>query len=190
MNFTSKIERRSTCRPRDCIFIYLTMCGCIGRSSPTVRSPWHIPICCGCVAPYNRNRHPPPPHTRKPNPFLYPSSLFSLSLTHSLTHFTRFRLQISSCFQELDRRLPRLQPSFATTPHFTIPFRPPFTKLFYLDAMGLCISSEEREERAHSQRIDKAIEEDSKRLKRECKLLLLGKEQPLIPATNNSIIII
>ncbi|KAJ8659594.1 hypothetical protein O0I10_004573 [Lichtheimia ornata] len=40
--------------------------------------------------------------------------------------------------------------------------------------MGLCISSEEREERAHSQRIDKAIEEDSKRLKRECKLLLLG----------------
>ncbi|ORZ02157.1 heterotrimeric G-protein alpha subunit, GPA3-like protein [Syncephalastrum racemosum] len=40
--------------------------------------------------------------------------------------------------------------------------------------MGLCLSSEERAERAQSQRIDRAIEEDSKKLKRECKLLLLG----------------
>lgn len=41
--------------------------------------------------------------------------------------------------------------------------------------MGLCLSTEERAERAQSQRIDRAIEEDSKKLKRECKLLLLGK---------------
>ncbi|KAI9312247.1 G protein alpha subunit [Dichotomocladium elegans] len=40
--------------------------------------------------------------------------------------------------------------------------------------MGLCISSEIREERAQSQRIDKMIEEDSKKRKRECKILLLG----------------
>ncbi|KAG2224602.1 hypothetical protein INT45_003742 [Circinella minor] len=40
--------------------------------------------------------------------------------------------------------------------------------------MGLCLSSEERAERSHSQKIDNMIEEDSRRLKRECKLLLLG----------------
>ncbi|KAG0194783.1 Guanine nucleotide-binding protein alpha-2 subunit [Apophysomyces sp. BC1034] len=40
--------------------------------------------------------------------------------------------------------------------------------------MGLCLSFEEREARGHSRRIDRIIEEDSKRLKRECKILLLG----------------
>ncbi|KAF7725293.1 Guanine nucleotide-binding protein alpha-2 subunit [Apophysomyces ossiformis] len=40
--------------------------------------------------------------------------------------------------------------------------------------MGLCLSFEEREARGHSRRIDRIIEKDSKRLKRECKILLLG----------------
>lgn len=91
---------------------------------------------------------------------------------------------IPSCFQKVDQH-PATTTVFSTT-LFTIPLRPPFLKLFYLDAMGLCISSEEREERAHSQRIDKAIEEDSKRLKRECKLLLLGKVQALNSCSSSS----
>lgn len=41
--------------------------------------------------------------------------------------------------------------------------------------MGLCLSAEERAERAKSQRIDREIEEDNKKLRRECKILLLGK---------------
>ncbi|KAI0032082.1 G-protein alpha subunit [Vararia minispora EC-137] len=41
--------------------------------------------------------------------------------------------------------------------------------------MGNCVSSaQEREEKARSDRIDKMIEEDGKRFKRECKILLLG----------------
>ncbi|ORX60294.1 guanine nucleotide binding protein, alpha subunit [Hesseltinella vesiculosa] len=40
--------------------------------------------------------------------------------------------------------------------------------------MGLCISSEEREDKERSQRIDRQLEEDNRRLKRECKILLLG----------------
>ncbi|KAI0053257.1 G-protein alpha subunit [Auriscalpium vulgare] len=41
--------------------------------------------------------------------------------------------------------------------------------------MGNCVSStQEREERARSDLIDKQIEEDSKKFKRECKILLLG----------------
>lgn len=43
--------------------------------------------------------------------------------------------------------------------------------------MGACMSasSEESEQKKRSQKIDKDLEEDSKRLRRECKILLLGK---------------
>jgi len=45
--------------------------------------------------------------------------------------------------------------------------------------MGACTSSqagsEELEQRKKSQAIDKALEEDSRRLRRECKILLLGE---------------
>lgn len=42
--------------------------------------------------------------------------------------------------------------------------------------MGACMSSnsEETEQKKRSQKIDKDLEEDSKRLRRECKILLLG----------------
>lgn len=40
--------------------------------------------------------------------------------------------------------------------------------------MGLCMSSDERELRLRSAVIDKKIEDDSKKLKKECKILLLG----------------
>lgn len=43
-------------------------------------------------------------------------------------------------------------------------------------AMGSCMSTggEESEQRKRSNRIDRDLEEDSKRLRRECKILLLG----------------
>lgn len=43
--------------------------------------------------------------------------------------------------------------------------------------MGACMSSnsEEVEQKKRSQKIDKDLEEDSKRLRRECKILLLGE---------------
>ncbi|KAI8094329.1 heterotrimeric G protein alpha subunit A [Thamnidium elegans] len=40
--------------------------------------------------------------------------------------------------------------------------------------MGICMSTEDREEKAKSQKIDRELEEYQKRLKRECKILLLG----------------
>lgn len=40
--------------------------------------------------------------------------------------------------------------------------------------MGLCASSEKRAERNHSQAIDRMLEEDSLRIRRELKILLLG----------------
>ena len=40
--------------------------------------------------------------------------------------------------------------------------------------MGNCVSSQDREAQQRSQEIDKQIEEDSKKLKKECKILLLG----------------
>lgn len=42
--------------------------------------------------------------------------------------------------------------------------------------MGGCLSStsEEAEKKKKSQAIDRTIEEDSRRLKKECKILLLG----------------
>jgi guanine nucleotide-binding protein G(i) subunit alpha len=43
--------------------------------------------------------------------------------------------------------------------------------------MGACVSSssDEVEQKKKSQQIDKQLEEDSKKLRRECKILLLGK---------------
>jgi len=43
--------------------------------------------------------------------------------------------------------------------------------------MGACMSTngEESEMKKRSQKIDKDLEEDSKRLRRECKILLLGR---------------
>lgn len=41
-------------------------------------------------------------------------------------------------------------------------------------------NSEETEQKKRSQKIDKDLEEDSKRLRRECKILLLGtKKRPM-----------
>jgi len=42
--------------------------------------------------------------------------------------------------------------------------------------MGACMSSnaDETESKKRSQQIDKKLEEDSRRLRRECKILLLG----------------
>lgn len=45
--------------------------------------------------------------------------------------------------------------------------------------MGNCVSdAQERDEKAKSDAIDKQIDEDSKKFKKECKILLLGP--PLI----------
>lgn len=58
--------------------------------------------------------------------------------------------------------------------------------------MGSCMSknSEETEQKKRSQKIDKDLEEDSKRLRRECKILLLGTRPPtdskLKPGKNNA----
>lgn len=43
--------------------------------------------------------------------------------------------------------------------------------------MGACMSSnkEDEEQKKHSQAIDRVLDEDSKRLRRECKILLLGE---------------
>ena len=43
--------------------------------------------------------------------------------------------------------------------------------------MGACLSSnsEAEEQKKRSQMIDRALEEDSKKLRRECKILLLGR---------------
>lgn len=42
--------------------------------------------------------------------------------------------------------------------------------------MGICMSSspEDGEQKKRSQAIDRKLEEDSRRLRRECKILLLG----------------
>lgn len=47
--------------------------------------------------------------------------------------------------------------------------------------MGACVStnSEEAEQKKRSQKIDKELEEDSKKLRKECKILLLGPLQPI-----------
>lgn len=43
-------------------------------------------------------------------------------------------------------------------------------------AMGMCMSTsgEESEQKKRSNKIDKDLEEDMKRLRKECKILLLG----------------
>jgi hypothetical protein len=45
--------------------------------------------------------------------------------------------------------------------------------------MGICMSSspEDGEQKKRSQAIDRKLEEDSRRLRRECKILLLGTHQ-------------
>ncbi|KAF9186285.1 Guanine nucleotide-binding protein alpha-2 subunit [Haplosporangium sp. Z 767] len=40
--------------------------------------------------------------------------------------------------------------------------------------MGMCLSAEEKEQKEISQTIDRGLEEDNRRLKKECKILLLG----------------
>ena len=49
--------------------------------------------------------------------------------------------------------------------------------------MGACMSTnnEETEQKKRSQKIDKDLEEDSKRLRRECKILLLGMGSQELP---------
>lgn len=48
--------------------------------------------------------------------------------------------------------------------------------------MGGCISKEDKD-RERSARIDRSIEEDAKRFKKECKILLLGAYFSLYPAS-------
>jgi hypothetical protein len=52
--------------------------------------------------------------------------------------------------------------------------------------MGICMSTnnDDVEQKKRSQAIDRKLEEDSRRLRRECKILLLGKQ--LRPATIDS----
>jgi len=49
--------------------------------------------------------------------------------------------------------------------------------------MGACMSSssEEQDQKKKSQAIDRQLEEDSKRLRRECKILLLGTFDAALP---------
>ena len=56
--------------------------------------------------------------------------------------------------------------------------------------MGACGSTEtggeDMEQKKRSQAIDKKLEEDSRRLRRECKILLLGKSlQPVVDETDS-----
>lgn len=55
--------------------------------------------------------------------------------------------------------------------------------------MGACMSSNNDEvlRKKHSQAIDKQLEEDSKKLRRECKILLLGTKRHLARFTQRSI---
>jgi len=52
--------------------------------------------------------------------------------------------------------------------------------------MGMCMSTsgEELEQKKRSQAIDKKLEEDSKKLRRECKILLLGMSVPVASRVN------
>ena len=40
--------------------------------------------------------------------------------------------------------------------------------------MGICLSSEDRQLKKKNETIDKELNDDAKRLKKECKILLLG----------------
>ena len=46
--------------------------------------------------------------------------------------------------------------------------------------MGNCVSSSDREAQQRSQEIDRQIEEDSRRFKKECKILLLGESSVVL----------
>lgn len=54
--------------------------------------------------------------------------------------------------------------------------------------MGACMSSnsDELEQKKKSQAIDRILEEDSKKLRRECKILLLGASAPVRVHTRRS----
>jgi len=49
--------------------------------------------------------------------------------------------------------------------------------------MGICMSTNnnDAEQKKRSQAIDRKLEEDSRRLRRECKILLLGKQLKAVP---------
>jgi hypothetical protein len=47
--------------------------------------------------------------------------------------------------------------------------------------MGNCASTSDRQAKAHSDAIDKEIEDDSKKFRKECKILLLGASACFIP---------
>lgn len=51
--------------------------------------------------------------------------------------------------------------------------------------MGICMSTtkEDAEQKKRSQAIDRKLEEDSRRLRRECKILLLGKPLARTPSS-------
>ena len=55
--------------------------------------------------------------------------------------------------------------------------------------MGNCLSSssEEAEKKKKSQAIDRTIEEDSRRLKKECKIILLGNAHPVAISSQPSL---
>ena len=46
-------------------------------------------------------------------------------------------------------------------------------------AMGSCMSTSGDDQRKRSNKLDKELEEDSKRLRKECKILLLGTSPPV-----------
>lgn len=48
--------------------------------------------------------------------------------------------------------------------------------------MGSCASQPDREEKERSDAIDRQLEEDSKKFKKECKILLLGVSLVLNPS--------
>lgn len=48
--------------------------------------------------------------------------------------------------------------------------------------MGNCASQADQDEKAKSLAIDKQIEEDSKKFKKDCKILLLGTSTSLSPS--------
>lgn len=53
--------------------------------------------------------------------------------------------------------------------------------------MGNCVSTVDREAAARSQEIDKQIEEDSRKFKKECKILLLGKCSSMLESPKRTV---
>jgi hypothetical protein len=51
-------------------------------------------------------------------------------------------------------------------------------------AMGSCMSTSGDDQRKRSNKLDKELEEDSKRLRKECKILLLGTSPPVRPSAS------